>query len=195
MQACKGQQSQTPLRLAYQELGAVFQKSLVSVPQFERLLSQLETGIKTAYQAAGTSESDRSTLEKNMLVKAEIPPPSPPPARPPHQNPPGPQGRRQRRGALLRQRRPLGPHGRHRGQALEEGTSPRRGAQGRTEGRRADEAVHAVRGCRGGSAADEDGERHGVPAQALLLRELVDGWGEEAEVEQQQQQERNGLGY
>lgn len=74
MQACKGQQSQTPLRLAYQELGAVFQKSLVSVPQFERLLSQLETGIKTAYQAAGTSESDRSTLEKNMLVKAEIPP-------------------------------------------------------------------------------------------------------------------------
>lgn len=34
-----------------------------------------------------------------------------------------------------------------------------------------------MRGCRGGSAADEDGERHGVPAQALLLRELVDGWG------------------
>lgn len=34
-------------------------------------------------------------------------------------------------------------------------------------------------GCGGGSAADEGGvgERLGVAAQALLLRELVDGWG------------------
>lgn len=74
MQACKSQHSQTPLRLAYQELFAVFQKSLVSVSQFERLLSQLDTSIRSAYQASNTSETDRSTLEKNMLIRAEIPP-------------------------------------------------------------------------------------------------------------------------
>ena len=74
MQACKSQQqSQTPLSLAYHELTRVFQKSLVSVPQFERLLSQLETSIKSAYQASGISETERSTIEKNMLTKAEIP--------------------------------------------------------------------------------------------------------------------------
>lgn len=70
---CKNQQSQTPLRLAYQELGAVFQKSLVSVPQFERLLSQLDDSIKSVYQSSGISETERSNVEKNMLVKAEIP--------------------------------------------------------------------------------------------------------------------------
>ena len=73
MQACKGQHSQTPLRLAYQELSAVFSKALVSVPQLERLLSQLETSIKSAYQASGISEAERSTVEKKMLIKAEIP--------------------------------------------------------------------------------------------------------------------------
>lgn len=73
MGTCKSQQSQTPLGLAYQELGAVFQKSLVSVSQLERLLSQLENSIKSAYQASGISEAERSNVEKNMLVKAEIP--------------------------------------------------------------------------------------------------------------------------
>lgn len=73
MQHCKTLQSQTPLRLAYQELGAVFQKSLVSVSQFERLLSQLENGIKNAYQASGMSDSERSNVEKNMLIKVEVP--------------------------------------------------------------------------------------------------------------------------
>ena len=73
MQACKGQQSQAPLRLAYQELGGVFSRSLVSVSQLERLLSQLETGIKSAYQESGISENERGTIEKNMLIKAEVP--------------------------------------------------------------------------------------------------------------------------
>lgn len=73
MQACKTQQSQTPLRLAYQELGAVFQKSLVSVPLFERLLLQLDNSIKGAYQASGISETERSDFERNMLAKAEVP--------------------------------------------------------------------------------------------------------------------------
>ena len=73
MQACKSQQSHTALRLAYQELGAVFSKSLVSISQFERLLSQVENNIKSAYQASGISETERSIVEKNMLIKAEIP--------------------------------------------------------------------------------------------------------------------------
>ena len=73
MQASKTQQSQTPLRLAYQELGAVFQKSLVSVSQFERLLSQLDNSIKSAYQTSGINDAERINIERNMLVKAEIP--------------------------------------------------------------------------------------------------------------------------
>ena len=73
MQACKSQPPQTPLRLAYQELGAVFQKSLVSVSQFERLLSQVEDGIKTACQTTGIGETERSAIEKAMLLRAEIP--------------------------------------------------------------------------------------------------------------------------
>ncbi|CAF9909793.1 mediator complex subunit [Imshaugia aleurites] len=73
MQACKSQQSHTALRLAYQELGAVFSKSLVSISQFERLLSQVENNIKSAYQASGIGETERSVVEKNMLIKAEIP--------------------------------------------------------------------------------------------------------------------------
>lgn len=72
-QACKGQHSQTPLRLAYQELGAVFQKSLVTVPQLERLLLQVENSVKSAYQDSGISETERNTVEKNMLIKAEVP--------------------------------------------------------------------------------------------------------------------------
>lgn len=73
MQACKTQQSQTPLRLAYQELGLVFQKSLVSVSQFERLLSHLDSSVKNAYQASGISETERSAVEKNLLVNAQVP--------------------------------------------------------------------------------------------------------------------------
>ena len=73
MQACKSQQSQPPLRLAYQELGAVFQKSLVSVPQLERLLLHVENSVKSAYQDSGISETERNAVEKNMLIKAEIP--------------------------------------------------------------------------------------------------------------------------
>lgn len=73
MQACKGQHSQIPLRLAYQELGVVFQQSLVSVPQFERLLSQFENSIKSAYQASGIDETERSDTEKKMLINGEIP--------------------------------------------------------------------------------------------------------------------------
>lgn len=73
MQACRSQHPQTPLRLAYQELGLVFQKSLVSVSQFERLLSQLENSVRGAYQASNISETKRSNTERNMLIKGEIP--------------------------------------------------------------------------------------------------------------------------
>ncbi len=51
----------------------MFQKSLVSVPQLERLVSQLENSIKSVYQSSGTSETERSIIEKNMLIKNEIP--------------------------------------------------------------------------------------------------------------------------
>lgn len=72
-QACQGQHTQTPLKLAYQELGAVFQKSLVPIPQLERLLTQVENSVKSAYQDSGISETERNTVEKNMLIKAEVP--------------------------------------------------------------------------------------------------------------------------
>ena len=67
----KGQKGSTPLTLAYRELDAVFQRAPVTVSQFEILLSHLNTGIKTIY--SGVTEVDPSLIERDMLVKAEIP--------------------------------------------------------------------------------------------------------------------------
>ena len=67
----KGQKGSTPLALAYRELDAVFQRALVTVSQFEMILSHLNTGIKNIY--SGVTEADRSLIERDMLVKAEIP--------------------------------------------------------------------------------------------------------------------------
>ncbi len=67
----KGQKGSTPLALAYRELDAVFQRAPVTVSQFEILLSHLNTSIKTIY--FGVTEVDRSLIERDMLVKAEIP--------------------------------------------------------------------------------------------------------------------------
>lgn len=67
----KGQKGSTPLALAYRELDAVFQRAPVTVSQFEVLLSHLNTRIKNIY--SGVTEVDPSLIEREMLVKAEIP--------------------------------------------------------------------------------------------------------------------------
>jgi mediator of RNA polymerase II transcription subunit 16 len=71
IKAQKGANS-NPLVLAYRELEAVFQKSPVTVSQFDHLLSQLDASIKGTYQA-GVSDVDRNVTEKDMLIKATIP--------------------------------------------------------------------------------------------------------------------------
>jgi mediator of RNA polymerase II transcription subunit 16 len=80
----KGQAGPGPVGLAYRELEAVFQKSPITVPQFEHLLSHLDNNIKSTYQAAGLHHDDvdkhkrekeeRNNIEKTMLIKATIPP-------------------------------------------------------------------------------------------------------------------------
>ena len=64
--------SSNPLVLAYRELDAVFQKSPVTVPQFDHLLLQLDNSIRNTYQS-GISDADRNLTEKEMLIKATIP--------------------------------------------------------------------------------------------------------------------------
>ena len=67
----KGQKGSTPLALAYRELDAVFQRAPVTLSQFEVLLSNLTTSIKNIYSEA--TEIDPSLIEREMLVRAEIP--------------------------------------------------------------------------------------------------------------------------
>ena len=67
----KGQKGFTPLALAYRELDAVFQRAPVTVSQFEMILSYLNNSIKNIYSVL--TEADRSLIERDMLVKAEIP--------------------------------------------------------------------------------------------------------------------------
>lgn len=60
-------------RLLFDELGAVFKKYHVSIIQFERILSELESVIKNAYVSSQMSEVQRKTAEKEMLVAATVP--------------------------------------------------------------------------------------------------------------------------
>ena len=62
-----------PLALPYHELEAVLQKGPVQVPQFERLIAQIDTHVRSAYQAAKLNTEDRLALEREMLTKATIP--------------------------------------------------------------------------------------------------------------------------
>ena len=65
----KGEQKQ-----AFTSVIAVIDSSVVKVTQFERLLSELDSDIKTAYQSNAVSDGDRALAEKRLLIKAEIPP-------------------------------------------------------------------------------------------------------------------------
>lgn len=69
----KSSQTHGPQRQAFRELEAVFEESPVTVLQFEQLLSELDSGIKTAYLTSQTSDSDRKIAEKEMLVSAKTP--------------------------------------------------------------------------------------------------------------------------
>ena len=81
--ATKAQVGPSPLGIAYLELEAVFQKAPVTVPQFEHLLSHMDTGVRNTYQKAGMDSNDsgqqkagkekRNNIEKDMLIKATIP--------------------------------------------------------------------------------------------------------------------------
>jgi len=80
----KAQAGPGPVGLAYRELEAVFQKSPITVQQFEHLLSHLDNNIKSTYQNAGLhydgvdrhkrEKEERNNIEKTMLIKATIPP-------------------------------------------------------------------------------------------------------------------------
>jgi len=83
MAAIKAHIGLNPLGLAYRELEAVFQKSHITVPQFEQLLLQLDGSIRSTYQNNGIHYDDinqhrhekeeRNSIEKDMLIEATIP--------------------------------------------------------------------------------------------------------------------------
>ncbi|MCJ1266503.1 mediator complex subunit [Lobaria immixta] len=60
-------------RLLFDELGAVFKKYHVTIMQFDRILSELDSVIKNAYVSSQMSEVQRKTAEKEMLVAATVP--------------------------------------------------------------------------------------------------------------------------
>lgn len=73
VQASKSHQGSVSLGPGYRELEAAFQRSPVTISQFEHLLLQVDTRIKSAYQSSAISTDDRGITEKEMLIKAEIP--------------------------------------------------------------------------------------------------------------------------
>lgn len=52
---------------------SLIDSSPVAVPHFERVLMEVDTSIKVAYQAASASDTERQLVEKHLLVKGEIP--------------------------------------------------------------------------------------------------------------------------
>lgn len=69
----KSGQPYGPQRQVYRELEAIFDKSPVTIPQFERILSDLDSDIKNAYSSSKMSDADRKNTEKGMLVSGRIP--------------------------------------------------------------------------------------------------------------------------
>ena len=56
-----------------QNLQAVFEQPPINVMQFERILAEVDSGIKKAYLAAGVGEIDRQIIEKEMLIATDVP--------------------------------------------------------------------------------------------------------------------------
>lgn len=57
----------------YQEFGMMLTGNLVKIDQIDKVLSQIDSSIKSAYQSSSISEVDRRAAETNMLVNAELP--------------------------------------------------------------------------------------------------------------------------
>jgi len=66
-------QAENPNLQSFRSLKNVIERSPLGVKQFEKILADVEGKIKKAYQQAGTSETDRARLEKEMLIGADIP--------------------------------------------------------------------------------------------------------------------------
>jgi len=63
----------TPLGRLYQDFGTMVSRAFVKIDQIDRVLSQIDSSIKSAYQSAHISEVDRRIAETNMLISGVIP--------------------------------------------------------------------------------------------------------------------------
>lgn len=70
---CKPSQTHGAQSLLHDELMAIFKQHHVTLIQFDRMLSELDSIIKTAYNRSQTSDADRKSAEKEMLVAATVP--------------------------------------------------------------------------------------------------------------------------
>ncbi|KAL8696143.1 MAG: hypothetical protein Q9201_007803 [Fulgogasparrea decipioides] len=57
----------------WRELGTMFTKSLVPFHQFEKVITDVENGIRNIYQSNQFSDAERKEIEKNMLVSGSVP--------------------------------------------------------------------------------------------------------------------------
>ncbi|KAL6717958.1 Mediator of RNA polymerase II transcription subunit 16 [Lecanora helva] len=87
MSATKAHSGSNPLGFAYRELEAVFQKSPVTVLHFERLILDLDAGIRNTYQSVGIGQDstngqndqqrrrkeERNNIERDILIRGTIP--------------------------------------------------------------------------------------------------------------------------
>ena len=67
------QRDSTPLSRVFRHFEILLQKSPVSIQQFDRILMQVDNGIKGAYQSSVIDENERKIIESDMVIQCEIP--------------------------------------------------------------------------------------------------------------------------
>ena len=63
----------TPLGRVFRHFEILLQKTPVSIQQFDKILMQVDSGIKIAYNTSMTDESERKIIEGQTIIQAEIP--------------------------------------------------------------------------------------------------------------------------
>ncbi|KAG7006694.1 hypothetical protein G7Y79_00013g034660 [Physcia stellaris] len=66
-------QNLLPLAPAFACIASILKDAPLPIHTFDKLLSELDAGIKAAYQASGTGETERKSTEKAMLVSGLVP--------------------------------------------------------------------------------------------------------------------------
>ena len=69
----KANQTHGAQRQIYRELETIFAESHITIVQFERLLTEMDSITKQAYISSQISDAERKAMESEMLVSATVP--------------------------------------------------------------------------------------------------------------------------